>query len=115
MRFNVVMANPPFSLDKWGAEGAADPYKRFHCGIPPASKGEFHRQAIDVCRSSGYRTGEATALFCMSVVEEERDNLPVAQSLLQEALEIDQLLDGPNQKRDKAALERVKEKLRHQT
>jgi type I restriction enzyme M protein len=33
MRFNVVMANPPFSLDKWGAEGAAaDPYGRFHRG-----------------------------------------------------------------------------------
>ena len=42
MRFNVVMANPPFSLDKWGAEGAAaDPYKRFHRGIPPASKGDY--------------------------------------------------------------------------
>ena len=42
MRFNVVMANPPFSLDKWGAESAAaDPYKRFHRGIPPASKGDY--------------------------------------------------------------------------
>jgi type I restriction enzyme M protein len=42
MRFNVVMANPPFSLDKWGAEGAAaDPYKRFHRGVPPASKGDY--------------------------------------------------------------------------
>ena len=23
MKFNIVVANPPFSLDKWGAEGAA--------------------------------------------------------------------------------------------
>jgi type I restriction enzyme M protein len=42
MRFNVVMANPPFSLDKWGAESAAaDPYGRFHRGVPPASKGDY--------------------------------------------------------------------------
>ncbi len=42
MRFNVVMANPPFSLDKWGAEGAAaDPFGRFQRGVPPASKGDY--------------------------------------------------------------------------
>src|SRR5690606_4041301 len=30
MKFNVVVANPPFSLDKWGHETAeADQYKRF--------------------------------------------------------------------------------------
>ena len=33
MRFNVVVANPPFSLKKWGAEFAAnDPYTRFYRG-----------------------------------------------------------------------------------
>jgi type I restriction enzyme M protein len=42
MRFNVVTANPPFSLDKWGAEGAAnDPFKRFWRGVPPKSKGDY--------------------------------------------------------------------------
>ena len=42
MRFNVVVANPPFSLDKWGAEGAAkDRFNRFHRGVPPASKGDY--------------------------------------------------------------------------
>lgn len=42
MRFNVVVANPPFSLKKWGAEFAAnDPYNRFHRGLPPASKGDY--------------------------------------------------------------------------
>jgi type I restriction enzyme M protein len=41
-RFDVVVANPPFSLDKWGAEHAADdPYKRFWRGIPPKSKGDY--------------------------------------------------------------------------
>lgn len=42
MRFNVVVANPPFSLDKWGAENAAaDPFGRFARGVPPASKGDY--------------------------------------------------------------------------
>ena len=42
MRFNVVVANPPFSLDKWGADAAEkDPYNRFWRGIPPKSKGDY--------------------------------------------------------------------------
>ena len=42
MRFDVVVANPPFSLDKWGAEHAADDdYKRFWRGVPPKSKGDY--------------------------------------------------------------------------
>lgn len=42
MRFNVVVANPPFSLDKWGAENAAnDRYNRFFRGVPPKSKGDY--------------------------------------------------------------------------
>ena len=42
MKFDIVVANPPFSLDKWGAEHAdADPYKRFWRGIPPKSKGDY--------------------------------------------------------------------------
>ncbi|NLF77121.1 MAG: type I restriction-modification system subunit M [Chloroflexi bacterium] len=41
-RFHVVVANPPFSLDKWGAEDAAsDRFKRFWRGIPPKSKGDY--------------------------------------------------------------------------
>ncbi len=42
MKFHIVVANPPFSLDKWGAENAmADQYNRFYRGIPPKSKGDF--------------------------------------------------------------------------
>jgi type I restriction enzyme M protein len=42
MRFDVVVANPPFSLDKWGAEDAAtDAYKRYWRGIPPKSKADY--------------------------------------------------------------------------
>ncbi len=42
IRFDVVIANPPFSLDKWGAENAvSDQYNRFWRGIPPKSKGDY--------------------------------------------------------------------------
>jgi type I restriction enzyme M protein len=39
-QFDVVVANPPFSLTNWGAEKwAADP--RAFCGVPPATKGDY--------------------------------------------------------------------------
>lgn len=57
MRFQVVVANPPFSLDKWDSGFLADaeadskgkkkmsadldPYHRFDWGVPPASKGDY--------------------------------------------------------------------------
>lgn len=44
MRFEVVTANPPFSLDKWGAEKAGEEakhYNRWHRGVPPKSKADY--------------------------------------------------------------------------
>ncbi len=42
MKFDTVVANPPFSLDKWGAdEAAADTHNRFWRGTPPKSKGDW--------------------------------------------------------------------------
>ena len=42
MHFDRVVANPPFSLKKWGAEHAeSDRYRRFWRGIPPKDKGDF--------------------------------------------------------------------------
>ncbi|AIT08549.1 type I restriction-modification protein subunit M [Candidatus Francisella endociliophora] len=41
-KFDVVVANPPFSLDKWGADDVtSDVYSRFEFGIPPKSKGDY--------------------------------------------------------------------------
>ncbi len=40
--FDVVLANPPFSLKNWGAETwAADPWQRSFCGVPPAGNADF--------------------------------------------------------------------------
>jgi type I restriction enzyme M protein len=41
-RFDVVIANPPFSLKNWGADvWARDPWSRAACGVPPASFGDY--------------------------------------------------------------------------
>lgn len=44
MRFEVVVACPPFSPDQWGAEKAGEEarrYNRWHRGVPPRSKGDY--------------------------------------------------------------------------
>lgn len=59
MKFQVVVANPPFSLDKWDSgflsnvatdekgkkqekmTASLDSYKRFDLGVPPSSKGDY--------------------------------------------------------------------------
>lgn len=60
MHFDVVVANPPFSLDKWGAENAAsDLYRRFHRGVPPKSKGDyaFVTHMVETANENGGRVG----------------------------------------------------------
>ena len=40
--FDCVIANPPFSLEKWGDEvWSSDPYGRNFAGMPPAKSGDF--------------------------------------------------------------------------
>ncbi len=60
MKFNVVVANPPFSLDKWGADAAeSDKYKRFWRGTPPKSRGDyaFITHMIEIMNATDGRVG----------------------------------------------------------
>jgi type I restriction enzyme M protein len=42
LKFDRVIANPPFSLDEWGHDAAArDPHNRFAYGIPPKTRGDW--------------------------------------------------------------------------
>lgn len=56
MKFDTVVANPPFSLEKWGAEEAPnDKYNRFWRGVPPKSKGDwaFISHMLEVANEHG--------------------------------------------------------------
>ena len=56
MKFDTVVANPPFSLDKWGADEAPnDQYNRFWRGVPPKSKGDwaFISHMLEVANEHG--------------------------------------------------------------
>ncbi len=60
LKFDIVVANPPFSLDKWGQdEAAADPFHRYHRGLPPKSKGDyaFITHMIESAREGTGRVG----------------------------------------------------------
>ncbi|MCF6257762.1 MAG: type I restriction-modification system subunit M [Gammaproteobacteria bacterium] len=42
MHFDIVTANPPFSLEKWGHDEAEnDKWSRYRRGIPPKTKGDY--------------------------------------------------------------------------
>jgi type I restriction enzyme M protein len=60
MKFEVVVANPPFSLDKWGADNAPkDKFKRFHRGTPPKSVADyaFVSHMIETAHKANGRVG----------------------------------------------------------
>lgn len=60
MQFDIVTANPPFSLDKWGHDGAdSDKFNRFSRGIPPKTKGDyaFILHMIETLKSGTGRMG----------------------------------------------------------
>ena len=41
-QFDIVIANPPFSLKNWGYERAqSDPYRRFRFGVPPKGYADY--------------------------------------------------------------------------
>lgn len=86
MRFDVVVANPPFSLDKWGAENAAnDKYKRFWRGIPPKSKGDygFISHMIEIARP---RSGRVAVIVPHGVLFRGGSEGRIRQALIEENL-----------------------------
>lgn len=56
LHFDIVVANPPFSLEKWGHDEASkDRHHRYRRGIPPKTKGDyaFILHMVETLNSSG--------------------------------------------------------------
>jgi type I restriction enzyme M protein len=80
-QFDCVIANPPFSLDKWGEEvWASDPYGRNFAGLPPATCGDY-AWVQHMIKSMALKTGRMAVvlphgvLFRMSKEGEIRKKL----------------------------------------
>ena len=85
-RFDVVVANPPFSLDKWGAEDAAhDRYNRFWRGVPPKSKGDwaFITHMVEVARE---REGRVAVVVPHGVLFRGAAEKRIRQHMIEENL-----------------------------
>ncbi len=62
-QFDCVIANPPFSLEKWGDDvWMADPYGRNFAGLPPAKSGDF-AWVQHMIRSMAPKTGRMAVVL----------------------------------------------------
>jgi type I restriction enzyme M protein len=94
--FDCVIANPPFSLEKWGDEvWSSDPYGRNFAGMPPAKSGDF-AWVQHMIKSMAPKTGRMAvvlphgALFRMGKEGEIRNKL-LGMDLLEAVIGL-----GPN-------------------
>ncbi len=86
MKFNIVAANPPFSLDKWGADNAiTDQFSRFHRGIPPKSKGDY-AFVSHMIESTYHDTGRVGVILPHGVLFRGSSEGKIRQQLIEENL-----------------------------
>lgn len=94
MKFDVLVANPPFSLKKWGAENAeSDPYKRFLRGIPPKDKGDF-AFILHMVEAAKPKSGRVAVIVPHGVLFRGGAEGKIRQSLLEDNL-IDAVIGLP--------------------
>lgn len=66
--FDCVIANPPFSLEKWGEElWSNDPFGRNFAGLPPSSTGDF-AWVQHMVKSMADRTGRMAVVLPQGVL-----------------------------------------------
>src|SRR5439155_3318688 len=94
--FDCVIANPPFSLEKWGDEvWASDPYGRNFAGMPPGKSGDY-AWVQHMIKSMAPKTGRMAvvlphgALFRMGKEGEIREKI-LGMDLLEAVIGL-----GPN-------------------
>lgn len=86
MKFDVVVANPPFSLDKWGAEHAVnDPHKRFLRGVPPKAKGDY-AFILHMIDTAVEKTGKVGVIVPLGVLFRGSTEKVIREKLIRENL-----------------------------
>ena len=95
MKFDCVIANPPFSLKDWGAENwANDPYGRNIAGVPPEGNGDMAWVQHMICSMN--ETGSMTVVLPHGALFRKGAEGKIRQSLLEQDL-IEAIIGiGPN-------------------
>ncbi len=94
--FDCVIANPPFSLEKWGEEvWASDPYGRNFAGMPPSKSGDY-AWVQHMIRSMAPKTGRMAVVLPHGVLFRMGAEGKIRRRLLEEDL-LDAVIGlGPN-------------------
>ena len=84
--FDVVVANPPFSLDKWGTEAAeTDKFARFRRGMPPKTKGDY-AFILHMVETMKPKTGRMAVVVPHGVLFRGSSEGKIRQKLIEENL-----------------------------
>ena len=92
--FDVVVANPPFSLEKWGQDKAQnDRFGRFRRGLPPKTKGDY-AFVLHMVETLKPKTGRMAVVVPHGVLFRGAAEGKIRQKLLEENL-IDAVIGLP--------------------
>jgi type I restriction enzyme M protein len=95
MKFDIVVANPPFSLKKWGAENApGDRYNRFWRGIPPKDKGDY-AFILHMLETAKPKSGRVAVIVPHGVLFRSGAEGKIRQSLLEDNI-VDAVIGLPS-------------------
>jgi type I restriction enzyme M protein len=84
--FDIVVANPPFSLEKWGVENAeGDKFGRFRRGIPPKTKGDY-AFVLHMIETLKPKTGRMGVVVPHGVLFRGSSEAAIRQKLIEENL-----------------------------
>jgi len=84
--FDVVVANPPFSLKKWGHDTAEnDKFGRFRRGIPPKTKGDY-AFILHMIETMKPKTGRMAVVVPHGVLFRGSSEGKIRQKLIEENL-----------------------------
>lgn len=84
--FDIVAANPPFSLDKWGHGTAEDDrHNRFQRGVPPKTKGDY-AFILHMIRCLKPKTGRMAVVAPHGVLFRGSSEGKIRQKLVEENL-----------------------------